>query len=154
MSCAADCLTQTPSITGQHTDPELFAGAALLDATASSAPSTSVPDQQTPPHSSSIEPQTAALGPHQDSSTTPDAFSKPSTDSVPDSGAGETCSDSVVCPACLGVLQAPEGSLQAVPAGMLAGLPEAEGNAGSWQTCNSGSAQTLSQCVRYSLPAR
>jgi len=55
----------------------------------------------------------------------------------------------VVCPACLGVLQAPEGSLQAVPSAILAGLPEAEGNAGSWQTCTSGSVASLSGHVRY-----
>ena len=60
----------------------------------------------------------------------------------------------VVCPACLGVLQAPEGSLQAVPSAVLAGLPEAEGNAGSWQTCTSGSAASLSQYVRYVLELR
>lgn len=53
-----------------------------------------------------------------------------------------------VCPACLGVLQTPAGGLQAVPAAMLAGLPEAEGNAGSWQTCTSGSCDALAQCVR------
>ena len=53
-----------------------------------------------------------------------------------------------VCPACLGVLQTPEGALHAVPAAMLAGLPEAEGNAGSWQTCTSGSCDTLAQCIR------
>ncbi|DBA95399.1 TPA: hypothetical protein ACH3X3_013275 [Trebouxia sp. C0006] len=54
----------------------------------------------------------------------------------------------VVCPACLGVLQAPEGSLQAVPSAVLAGLPEAEGNAGSWQTCTSGSIASLSEHIR------
>ncbi|DBA77530.1 TPA: hypothetical protein ACH3X1_009345 [Trebouxia sp. C0004] len=53
----------------------------------------------------------------------------------------------VVCPACLGALQAPEGCLQAVPSAVLAGLPEAEGNAGSWQTCTSGSVASLSQHV-------
>ena len=58
-----------------------------------------------------------------------------------------------VCPACLGVLQAPEASLQVVPPAMLAGLPEAEGNAGSWRTCTSGSAETVSQCIRYVLTA-
>ena len=57
--------------------------------------------------------------------------------------------DSAVCPACLGVLQALEGSLKAAPSAMLAGLPEAEGNAGSWQTCTAGSVECLSQCVRY-----
>ncbi len=55
----------------------------------------------------------------------------------------------MVCPACLGVLQAPEGSLQAVPSAVLAGLPEAEGNAGSWQTCTSGSIASLSEHIRY-----
>ena len=53
-----------------------------------------------------------------------------------------------VCPACLGVLQTPEGGLHAVPAAMLAGLPEAEANAGSWQTCTSASCHALAQCVR------
>ena len=53
-----------------------------------------------------------------------------------------------VCPACLGVLQTPEGSLRPVLPAMLAGLPEAEGNAGSWQTCTSGSCNALAACVR------
>lgn len=53
-----------------------------------------------------------------------------------------------VCPACLGVLQTPEGALHAVPAAMLSGLPEAEGNAGSWQTCTSGSCDTFAHCIR------
>ena len=53
-----------------------------------------------------------------------------------------------VCPACLGVLQTPEGVVHAVPAAMLAGLPEAEANAGSWQTCTSGSCEALARCIR------
>ena len=54
-----------------------------------------------------------------------------------------------VCPACLGVLQSPEGALQGVPPAMLAGLPEAEGNAGSWQTSTSGTSHALAACVRW-----
>ena len=56
-----------------------------------------------------------------------------------------------VCPACLGVLQSPERGLQAVPAAMLAGLPEAEGNAGRWLTCTSASPASLAHCVRYAV---
>ena len=54
-----------------------------------------------------------------------------------------------VCPACLGVLQSPEGVLQGVPPAMLTGLPEAEGNAGSWQTSTSGTCHALAACVRW-----
>lgn len=62
--------------------------------------------------------------------------------------AGTSSAASAVCPACLGVLQSAEGALHAVPSAMLAGLPEAEGNAGSWQTCTSATPHSLFQCVR------
>lgn len=52
------------------------------------------------------------------------------------------------CPACLGVLQGPEQVLASVPSSMLAGLPEAEGNAGEWKGCINGGATALAACIR------
>lgn len=71
-----------------------------------------------------------------------------------DVGPDQACSpaQSVPCPACLGVLQSPEQTLATVPASMLAGLPEPEGNAGRWKGCNLGSAEALAACVRCGLP--
>jgi len=95
------------------------------------------------------DPSTAPAG-HipqiQDGTVATDASSPPEHAVTGTKAAAEGSEDA--CPACLGVLQAPEGRMQAVPSAMLAGLPEAEGNAGSWHTCTSGSIQTVSQCVR------
>lgn len=68
----------------------------------------------------------------------------------PDVGPNQACSppQSVACPACLGVLQSPEQAPTIIPASMLAGLPEPEGNAGEWKGCDLGSAEALAACVR------
>lgn len=58
----------------------------------------------------------------------------------------------VPCPACLGVLQTPESSLQrpngAVGPNLLGGLQEAEGNAGSWKSWSSGQLDGLAEAIR------
>lgn len=54
----------------------------------------------------------------------------------------------IPCPACLGVLQGSEKILEPIPAAMLAGLPEAEGNAGEWKECSHGSPDAVAACIR------
>lgn len=69
-------------------------------------------------------------------------------------GASDQSSNSAIqvpCPACLGVLQRSEKILEAVPAAMLAGLPEAEGNAGKWKGCSQGNPDAVAACVRHVL---
>ena len=61
---------------------------------------------------------------------------------------GSNSAIQVPCPACLGVLQGSEKVLEAVPAAMLAGLPEAEGNAGEWKRCSQGHPDAVAECVR------
>ena len=66
-------------------------------------------------------------------------------------GASDQSSNSamqVPCPACLGVLQGSEKILEPIPAAMLAGLPEAEGNAGEWKECSQGSPDAIAACIR------
>ena len=58
----------------------------------------------------------------------------------------------IPCPACLVVLQGPEKTLASVPPNMLAGLPEAEGNAGKWKCSCNGSVEALASCIRYVTP--
>ena len=76
------------------------------------------------------------------------AAAPPDTVAADGIAAGSKMAAEPMCPACLGVLQSPEAALQAVPEAMLAGLPEAEGNAGSWQTANFGSCNTIADCIR------
>ena len=49
---------------------------------------------------------------------------------------------------CLGILQAQELPLPAVSAAQLRGLPEAQDNAGSWESCHLGSVQSLAALIR------
>ncbi|KAL3144069.1 hypothetical protein ABBQ32_003865 [Trebouxia sp. C0010 RCD-2024] len=86
---------------------------------------------------------TPSTAPIRDPSTVPHTDHTSATNGV--DAAAAAAATEPVCPACLGVLQTPARGLHAVPPAMLAGLPEAEGNAGSWQTCTSGSCEALAQ---------
>ena len=71
---------------------------------------------------------------------------------LPRSGQGLDLAGPIPCPACLGVLQGPEKTLASVPPAMLAGLPEAEGNAGEWKCSIEGSVEALASCIRHVTP--
>ena len=70
---------------------------------------------------------------------------------VPNKEGGEASAGADIqrpCCVCLGILQAQELPLHAVSAAQLRGLPEAQGNAGSWESCQRGSVQSLAALIR------
>ena len=78
-------------------------------------------------------------------------YQQPLPCSVPEKEGGEASAGEDTqrpCCVCLGVLQAQELPLAAVSAAQLRGLPEAQGNAGSWESCQRGSVQGLAALIR------
>ena len=76
---------------------------------------------------------------------------KPPAHSVPEEEGGEASAGADIlrpCCVCLGILQTQELPLPAVSAAQLRGLPEAQGNAGSWESYQHGSVQSLAALIR------